>query len=117
MFRAPSSIQRYIDQSARTSGFGGTSGSLFFIIIYLFLSPCRLANVYRPQFYRYRVEIEQAHSPRGDTIALTIILGVRPPWGKFSPQIFFQDIDLQIFLSHVPDPGKNKQKKFLTPDP
>ena len=32
MLRAPSSIQRYMDQSARTSGFGGTSGSLFFLL-------------------------------------------------------------------------------------
>ncbi len=44
-------------------------------------------------------------------------LGVGPPWGKNFSQNFFQDIDLQICVGHAPDPGKNKQKKIVAPDP
>ena len=43
--------------------------------------------------------------------------GGRTPWGKIFSQNFLQDIDLQICVSHAPDPGKNKQKKFWAPDP
>jgi len=41
----------------------------------------------------------------------------RTPLGENLFQNFFQDIDLQICVSHAPDPGKNKQKKCWAADP
>ena len=40
------------------------------------------------------------------------IWGVGPPWGKFFPPIFFQDIDLKICVCHARDPGTARLKNF-----
>ena len=70
------------------------------------------AGRYRPQFLTYRNEIVQAHCPRGGISAFVKILGVGPPWGKFFPKIFFQDIDLKICVCHARDPGTARLKNF-----
>ncbi len=116
MLRAPSSIQRYMDQSARTSGFGVTSGSLFFLFIIYFCPPLVLPTSTGHSFRGIWMKLCRRNT-QGGIHPLFKNFGGRTPWGKIFSQIFFQDIDLQNCVSHAPDPGKNKQKKFGAPDP
>ena len=82
------------------------------LVFFFFVCPCFFAGRYRPQFLTYRNEIVQAHCPRGGISAFVKNLGVGPPWGKFFPQIFFQDIDLKICVCHARDPGTARLKNF-----
>ena len=102
-------IQRYMCHSDRTSGFGGASTTLFFFSLFV---RSTFAGRYRPQFLTYSNEIAQAHCHRGGKSAFVKNLGVGPPWGKFFPQIFFQDIDLKICVCHARDPGTARLKNF-----
>ena len=94
---APSSIQRYMDASDRTSGLGGTSRSLsLFFHFFIFFVRTDVAQAYRVQFLRYRDESLQAHCPRRGIVTSKKILGVGPPWGKFFSQIFPPNFDLKM---------------------
>jgi len=82
----PSSIQRYMCESDRTSGLDGKSTSLSFFFFFFFFSFCPhgFCSRLELQFFRYRDETLQAHCPRGGIVTLKKILG-RTPWGE----IFF----------------------------
>jgi len=103
---APSSIQWYIDQSDGLPVLVGHPDVCFF-----FCPPLVLRTSTGHSFRAIAMKLCR-HITLGGYRNRPKILGVRPPWGNFFPNFFFRDIDLKICLSHAPDPGKNKQKKF-----
>ncbi len=98
---APSSIHRYMDESDRTSGLGGTSTSLS---LFHFVRT-DFAHAYKAQLLKYRHEIVQAQCPMGGIVTSKKMLGVGPPGGKFFPKFFSSDYSparamcLQTFIA------------------
>ena len=89
-------MQRYMDESDRTSGLGGTSTCLSFFFHFVRTD---FVAAYRPQFLRYRDEIVQARCHRGGIGA------------------FVKKFDLKIGGNHAQGPRKKTVKKFLRSEP
>src|SRR5512139_3795919 len=84
---APSSIQWYTDQSDGTSGFGGTSGSLFFFIIY-FCPPLVLPTSTGHSFRAIAMKLCR-HITLGGIQSPSKNFGGQTPLGEiFSPNFF-----------------------------
>ncbi len=111
MLCAPSSIQWYMDQNARTSGLGGTSRSLF-VFLFFCMFPCfpptSTGHSFRDiwmQFCRH-ITIGGIQSPSKN------FGGRTPLGGKFS-QNFCWDIDLKINLRESCSWSRKKYAKKI----
>ncbi len=82
---APSSIQWYMDQSDGTSGFGGTSGSLFF-----FVPPLVLPTSTGHSFRAIAMKLCRHITPGGIQSPSKNFGGSDPPGGNFFPKFFFE---------------------------